>query len=178
MACEKIEQWINGKNAKHKQCRNFMGKVCCLLFASWGFFQEDYLAIWPFLNVWLFICCYCREYCWRKNSIPDSLADIGFVGLKFDQGLWTPWKLQEGSNIIIYYIYIYTQKTHIYVCMYVYMLILSVSCNSISTFLLAHSPTLPFYHLGKINKTSFKIWSLKTSVIIHTEMNLKSHDHG
>lgn len=44
VACEKIEEWANVKNAKYKQCRNFMGKVFCLLFDIWGFFQEDYLT--------------------------------------------------------------------------------------------------------------------------------------
>lgn len=46
-------------------------------------------------------------------------------------------------------------------------ILFSMSCNSISTFLLAHSP-----HVG------FKIWSQKTPVIIHTKTDLKSLDPG
>lgn len=44
MACEKVKQWVDGKNAKHKQRRNFIGKVCCPVFIIWGFFQ-DYLTV-------------------------------------------------------------------------------------------------------------------------------------
>lgn len=44
VASEKTEQWVNGKNAKYEQCSTFMGRLCCLLFDIWGFFQEDYLT--------------------------------------------------------------------------------------------------------------------------------------
>lgn len=59
-----------------------------------------------------------------------------------------------------------------YVCVCMFVLF-SMSYNSISTFLLAHSP-----HVGKTNKTSFKIWSQKTPVAIHAETDLKSLDPG
>lgn len=52
-------------------------------------------------------------------------------------------------------------------------ILLSMSCDSIFTFLLAYS-----LHVSKINITSFKIWSLKASVIIHIATDLKSLDHG
>lgn len=52
------------------------------------------------------------------------------------------------------------------ICMFI---LFSMSCNSIPTFLLAHSP-----HVDKINKTSFQL----VSVIIHTKRDLKSLDSG
>lgn len=126
-------------------------------------FFQYYFTVWAFLTVWIFSHCYCHEQEEEFYFIPDSLADTGLYKCKIWSSAVTSMQIAGGVSFKV--------QLFLYTCISKY------TCLTFS-----HSPAIEYplffsFPVGKINISNFKIWAPKTSVIIHTEVDLKSPDH-